>query len=815
MFRFTNLIIFRMTRDCNLNCKYCFMQNKGDYPGELIDFNLFKKIIDRIIEQRIINNLKNDTLELVLHGGEVLLLGKARLREILQYATNAFEAANAKCSLSCQTNATLLTEDIANLLSEFKVNVGLSFDGIEGANSSRTNLKQEIFENKFQMLRDTKTRFGFLVVASKTNVDNMQKTQEFLETLGIDETTREGVVRGYKINYAEDMINPGPDSEIEVTGHEMFEKVWKPELLRFLARGKTFEFHTSSLLMGSLIDILSDHNFQTKSGCGTKWCGAGIGMIAIEPDGEMDYCDRYARKYDDVYMMHALDYDFLGLHQLKRVLEYNVMKKALYEKYQCDTCCADYICDHGCESFYRSKMGEYGIDTRIICDQHIEFYRFVEDHLIEFLEAYAQSSLPIMTTDYIEQLKAPMVERVKLAGLSITLNTNNQILVTKINPDDTLIAPALRVVVAELPPPELIKHAKIFMNRSVNPEETYRLQKEWIESKLEYDLETRCYANNFWTSTIQVKGQKKQQTMYSTTRGKGTSKIECLASNYGELIERYSYEDWISKNSPASMVALKSLMDEKTYTMFVQEIMNFKGTEASGNNLEEARYHALCEVLELGLNNNVFRTIPVETGVIRTEKMFPEVPKSVHDSVVVLFNRDPRISYYDISVMRAPKKDEMLFNSLIDVDFNKNQIRIPRPNWNMENPNCTIDKNHPWPSLAGRRIGMSVEKTVKIAIAEMLQMLGGDDSVFRDNAPKKEIPFLKYYNAEDLPSFETSTIEDDNASILSDLKNAGYNVWELDLTLNERFPVVKLINDYSLGAAHPCSRQFMSKFFEV
>ena len=218
MFRFTDLIIFRMTRDCNLNCKYCFMQNKGDYPGELIDFNLFRKIIDRIIEQRIINGRGNSNLELVLHGGEVLLLGKKRLYEILNYATSAFTVNNVKFSLSCQTNATLLTEEIARILSEFNVNVGLSFDGIEGANSSRTNLKQEIFENKFQMLRDTKTRFGFLIVASKTNIDNMQKTQEFLETLGIEENAKEGVVRSYKINYAEDMINPGPDSEIEVTG---------------------------------------------------------------------------------------------------------------------------------------------------------------------------------------------------------------------------------------------------------------------------------------------------------------------------------------------------------------------------------------------------------------------------------------------------------------------------------------------------------------------------------------------------------------------------------------------------------------------
>lgn len=832
MFRFTDLIIFRMTRDCNLNCKYCFMQNKGDYPGELIDFNLFRKIIDRIIEQRIINGRGNSNLELVLHGGEVLLLGKKRLYEILNYATSAFTVNNVKFSLSCQTNATLLTEEIARILSEFNVNVGLSFDGIEGANSSRTNLKQEIFENKFQMLRDTKTRFGFLIVASKTNIDNMQKTQEFLETLGIEENAKEGVVRSYKINYAEDMINPGPDSEIEVTGQEMFDKVWKPELERFLTRGKTIEYHTGSLLAGSLIDILSDHNFQTPSGCGTKWCGAGIGMIAVEPDGEMDYCDRYSKKFDDVYMMHALDYDFLGLHQLTRALEYNVMKKALYEKQGCDNCCADYICDHGCESFYRSKMGEYGIDTRIICDQHIEFYRFVENHIIEILKVYAKNATPIATSDYIYQLKDALIEKAKLSGITLNLSEDhNQIIVAITKPSDQIILTPSQVPVVEIPLKVLSssskidfnltlgrtgpKHPKVFMNRSFDPEETYRLQKEWIESRLEYDLEIRSYAGSFWTSTMQIKGQKKQQTMYSTTRGKGTAKFECLASNYGELIERYSYEEWIKNNPSDKIVELKSLMDGKIYNMTAREVTNFKGTEAAGNNMEEARYHALCEVLELGLNNNVFRIVPVEMGIIKTESMFPEVPQNVHDSVVVFFQKDPRISAYDISVVRAPKENEMLFNSLVDVDYNKNTIIIPERNWNMENPNCTIDKAHPWPSLLGRRIGLSIEKTVKIAIAEMLQMLGGDDSIFLNNAPKKKVSFMKYYNAEDLPSFETATLEDDNDLMLNGLRNAGYNVWELNLTINDRFPVVKMINDYSLGMMHPCSRQFMSKFFEI
>lgn len=415
MFRFTDLIIFRMTRDCNLNCKYCFMQNKADYKGEIINLDMLKKIIIQITNQRLINRMEQKSLQLVLHGGEVLLLGVEKLRDILEFITMYFSNNLINFSLACQTNATLLTDEITKLLVKYNVNIGLSFDGIGESNSSRTSIKQEIFEKKFDMLKENKARYGFLIVASKQNVDTMQQTQEYLENLGLDDAIKsDNLVKGYKINYAEDMINPGINSEIEISGHKMFEKVWKPELNRFLNRKKSIEHHTNELLEKTLIDILSKHTNEIKSGCSTKWCGAGICMIAIEPDGEMDFCDRYSKKFEDVYIQHALDYDFLGINQLKRVLEYNIMKKGLYEKHKCDYCKADYICDHGCESFYRSKYGNYGIDTRLICDQHIEFYEYIENNLYDFLMVFLENNIPIKTKDYIEKLVYPEFDTIQM-----------------------------------------------------------------------------------------------------------------------------------------------------------------------------------------------------------------------------------------------------------------------------------------------------------------------------------------------------------------------------------------------------------------
>ena len=112
-----------MTRDCNLNCKYCFMLEKNKFKGELIDFDLLKKIIDRIATQRIINNMTNQLLQIVLHGGEALLLGNKKLYEILEYMTVKFNKHGIEFTLACQTNGTLLTDEMMKILSKFEVNL--------------------------------------------------------------------------------------------------------------------------------------------------------------------------------------------------------------------------------------------------------------------------------------------------------------------------------------------------------------------------------------------------------------------------------------------------------------------------------------------------------------------------------------------------------------------------------------------------------------------------------------------------------------------------------------------------------------------
>lgn len=65
----------------------------------------------------------------IAHGGEPLLLGASGLRTFFSILRNEFEGNKTKLMLGIQTNATLVTDEIIDVLQHFQVRAGVSIDG--------------------------------------------------------------------------------------------------------------------------------------------------------------------------------------------------------------------------------------------------------------------------------------------------------------------------------------------------------------------------------------------------------------------------------------------------------------------------------------------------------------------------------------------------------------------------------------------------------------------------------------------------------------------------------------------------------------
>lgn len=123
--------IVKVASRCNIDCDYCYEFNQGDDSWRRLPPFMTPEVgallARRIAEHALRHRLSNVSIS--LHGGEPLVLGAARLEELLEIISDTLKAAGIAISLGVQTNGILLTESTLAVLKRYRVNVGLSLDG--------------------------------------------------------------------------------------------------------------------------------------------------------------------------------------------------------------------------------------------------------------------------------------------------------------------------------------------------------------------------------------------------------------------------------------------------------------------------------------------------------------------------------------------------------------------------------------------------------------------------------------------------------------------------------------------------------------
>lgn len=122
--------LFKVASRCNLDCDYCYMYHLADQSWRRQPKRMSKVVVlqaaKRIRQHVLAHELPE--IAIVMHGGEPLLAGEALLREFLG---TMWDEISPLCQISfgVQTNGTLLTPEIIDILSAYDVSVGVSLDG--------------------------------------------------------------------------------------------------------------------------------------------------------------------------------------------------------------------------------------------------------------------------------------------------------------------------------------------------------------------------------------------------------------------------------------------------------------------------------------------------------------------------------------------------------------------------------------------------------------------------------------------------------------------------------------------------------------
>lgn len=162
--------IVKVVSPCNLNCTYCYEYNRGDNSWRnrpvLISKDVVEKLAERINEHATLHEIKQFNIN--AHGGEPLMLNAEGLEMFYSTLLSNINS-DIQINFGLQTNATLATEKIIDVLNKYKVSIGVSMDGYDKANEFRINHKgEDSFEdiNKGALLIAHKAKYfsGILCV---------------------------------------------------------------------------------------------------------------------------------------------------------------------------------------------------------------------------------------------------------------------------------------------------------------------------------------------------------------------------------------------------------------------------------------------------------------------------------------------------------------------------------------------------------------------------------------------------------------------------------------------------------------------------
>ena len=128
-------VLLKVASRCNIACSYCYVYELGDQGWLRQPRAMSQSTIDAVVSRLSeLRESQDRDFAIVLHGGEPLLLGESLLARLL---TGLRASLPTGCTLSVQTNGTLLTSSLLDLLAETVTTVSVSIDGPKEINDSR------------------------------------------------------------------------------------------------------------------------------------------------------------------------------------------------------------------------------------------------------------------------------------------------------------------------------------------------------------------------------------------------------------------------------------------------------------------------------------------------------------------------------------------------------------------------------------------------------------------------------------------------------------------------------------------------------
>jgi len=173
---------FILTSNCNLACKYCFIENNKMNNGQVVNMStLTAKIaidkIDKYCKKHGLNNFL-----IIFYGGEPFINF-----EVMKFIVGYCKEKETRFNFSCVSNSTLLTDEMVDFIKESNIYLSISIDGYKELNDSNRIFKGDnssVYDSVFKsvkLLKEKNIDFGLSITISDQIVSNKSRFLKWLD----------------------------------------------------------------------------------------------------------------------------------------------------------------------------------------------------------------------------------------------------------------------------------------------------------------------------------------------------------------------------------------------------------------------------------------------------------------------------------------------------------------------------------------------------------------------------------------------------------------------------------------------------------
>ena len=304
---------------CNLNCSYCFYNDKKTKKlhTSFMELETFKNAFDKAI--RIA-----EQISIGFQGGEPLLIGIDFYKKVIAY-TKQF---HSKVRFSLQTNGTLITQEFAELFEENNILIGVSLDGPERVHNVNRSKHQKTLEG-IKLLQQYNVNFNILSVVTNTLVEDINETLTYLEP--------------YKYLQFIPCLDKDNQSFLTSGNYTIFLK-------------KSFDYYLLRLRKKNPVSIqFFDNTYLNYIGQTPQICtmrGRCSTQFVIEANGDVYSCDFYVDSDHRIGNINVDNYQTMFDSKINQTF----IKESFAIHPKCQSCEYLQLCKGGCKKYQKNDV---------------------------------------------------------------------------------------------------------------------------------------------------------------------------------------------------------------------------------------------------------------------------------------------------------------------------------------------------------------------------------------------------------------------------------------------------------------------------